>query len=376
MRQLLLLLLAGLPPSAHAFDAEVRVYSLHKIAAVALEPAGAGSRAGGRPLTARALVRARDSQVTLENGQHPAPAGAVSARGPVWLSGKGLPRRLYRGELSFTAQKGFLRIINKVPLEEYIASVVSGEVSDLSHPEAYKAQAVAARTYTLKHYRAHSGEGYSLCDSTHCQLYTGSGEVRARARAAAEATAGEVLYYRDAPAETYYHSACGGRTAEMTGVWPFDFKPYLVSVKDGPAAKPYCSIAPGFRWKTKIYYSGLTRLSRQARWILPDEEARGLLVTEWGPSGRAKTLEIRTQRRAVKVSATDFYHGIGRRAGWLAVRSSRFRILRGKDYVLLDGAGSGHGVGMCQWGAEGMARLGFKYKDILEHYYPGTEIRK
>jgi stage II sporulation protein D len=77
----------------------------------------------------------------------------------------------------------------------------------------------------------------------------------------------------------------------------------------------------------------------------------------------------------VKVSATDFYHGIGRRAGWLAVRSTSFRVLTAKEFVMLDGTGSGHGVGMCQWGAEGMGRKGFKYREILQHYYPGTEIK-
>ncbi|OGR75579.1 MAG: hypothetical protein A2X32_13660 [Elusimicrobia bacterium GWC2_64_44] len=274
----------------------------------------------------------------------------------------------------FTAQKGRLRIANLLSLEPYIAGVVSGEAADFSHAEAYKAQAVAARTYALKHYRAHSGEGFNLCDSTHCQLYTGADNIRAKARAAAEATAGEILLYRGAPAETYYHSACGGRTEDMTYVWPYEAKPYLVSVKDGPTGRPYCSIAPGFRWKTKIYYTGLTRLARQAGWLVSDEEARGLKITAWGTSGRAAELEITTQRRKVAVPATEFYHGIGRRAGWNAIRSSWFRILNGRDYVFLDGVGSGHGVGLCQWGAEGMARRGFKYREILKHYYPGTEI--
>jgi stage II sporulation protein D len=161
----------------------------------------------------------------------------------------------------------------------------------------------------------------------------------------------------------------------MSYVWPFENAPYLNSVRDGPPGRPYCSIAPNFRWKTKIYYTGLTRLSRQAGWLAPDEEATGLRISAWSPSGRAYTLEIQTPSRKVKVSATDFYHGIGRRAGWLAVRSTSFRVLTAKEFVMLDGTGSGHGVGMCQWGAEGMGRKGFKYREILQHYYPGTEIK-
>lgn len=375
MRFLLLLLLAAGQASAQDPQAAIRVYSLHKLQAVTLEPGGAGSLAGGHPLKDKASVQARGALVTMDGAHKTGPVKKISASGGVWLSGRALPRRLYRGSLTFTSEKGRLRIINTIPLEQYIASVVSGEASDLSHPEAYKAQAVAARTYTLKHYRAHSGEGYSLCDSTHCQLYTGAAAISPKAAAAALATSGQILVYKGAPAETYYHSACGGHTEDMTHVWPFAGKPYLVSVKDGPVGRPYCSIAPNFRWKTKIYYTGLTRLARQARWILPDETAQGLKVTARGESGRAAALEIQTQRRRVAVSATDFYHGIGRRAGWNAVRSSFFTLLQGRDYVFLDGVGSGHGVGLCQWGAEGMARQGFKYKEILKHYYPGTEIR-
>lgn len=371
----LLLLLFACPAAAKDLEAAVRVYSLHKISAVTLEPEGKSSQAAGHHLTDKAVVRVSGQGVVLEGRQRTGPVKSLAASGGIWLSGGGLPRRLYRGTLAFSSEKGKLRIINKLPLEPYIAAVVSGEASDLSHPEAYKAQAVAARTYTLKHYRSHSGEGFSLCDSTHCQLYTGSGKVSEKARAAAAATSGEVLLYRGAPAETYYHSACGGHTEAMTHVWPFAHKPYLVSVKDGPTGKPYCSIAPNFRWKTKIYYTGLTRLARQARWILPDEEARGLKITSRGESGRAAGLEIQTQRRRVGISATDFYHGIGRRAGWNAVRSSWFTLMQGRDYIFLDGIGSGHGVGLCQWGAEGMARNGHKYREILKHYYPGTEIR-
>jgi peptidoglycan hydrolase-like amidase len=83
--------------------------------------------------------------VSLDGRHKAGPARTLRARGGVWLSGKGLPRRLYRGELIFSSRKGRLRIVNRLPLEEYIAGVVSGEAADLAHPEAYKAQAVAAR---------------------------------------------------------------------------------------------------------------------------------------------------------------------------------------------------------------------------------------
>ncbi len=376
MKFLLLLLLAAHPASAYGRTADIRLYSLHKISSISLEPEGRDVLLGDRRL-GPSRIYSRGAAVALDGKIKAGPVKTlrISTHGAgVWLSGPGLPRRLYTGDIVFSAARNSLRIINTVPLEVYLAGVVTGEAGDLSRLEAYKAQAVAARTYLVKHLKNHAGEGYNLCDSTHCQLYTGTGEVSATARAAVEGTSGEILLYRGVPAEAYYHSVCGGRTEDMSYVWPPERLPYLVSVRDGPAGRPYCSIAPGFRWKTKLYYTGLTRLARQAGWIVADEEAKGLRISAWGPSGRAAELEIYTQRRRVKVPATDFYHGIGRRAGWNAVRSSYFRLLPARDYVMLDGLGNGHGVGMCQWGAEGMARKGFKYRDILKHYYPGTEI--
>jgi len=375
LKVFLLLLLLTNPASAAAKDRQiaVRVYSLHKITSITLEPAG-GLSVGGRQLAGQAQASARGALVSLSGALKAGPSKSLRFDGAAWLSGKALPRRLYRGELVITVEKGLLKIINTVPLETYLPGVVTGEACDLSHPEAYKAQAVAARSYTVKHMKNHIGEGYNMCDSTHCQFFTGLGTVSATAQAASDATRGEMLLYRGEPAAAFYHSACGGRTEDMTYVWPFEYKPYLISVRDGPPGRPYCSIAPGFKWKTKIYFTGLTRLGRQAGWLASDEEAHGLRISAWGVSRRAYQLEIYTQRRRVRVSATDFYHGIGRRAGWLAIRSTFFKVLAGKDYVLLDGVGSGHGVGMCQWGAEGMARKGFKYRDILRHYYPGTEV--
>jgi len=372
---LLLLLAFSWPVQASAGrQIDVRVYSLHKVSSVTVEPANGGLLAGGRSIGGRRLVSARGASVALEGVAKAAPAKVLRFSGAVWLSGKGLPRRLYSGELTFTAEKNLLKIINTVPLETYLPGVVSGEAGDLSHPEAFKAQAVAARTYTVKHMKNHIDEGYNMCDSTHCQLYNGLGKVSAKARAASEATLGQLLLYKGEPAAAFYHSVCGGRTEDMTYVWPYEHKPYLIPVLDGPPGRPYCSIAPGFKWKTKIYFTGLTRLGRRAGWLASDEEARGMRISAWGLSGRAAEIEIQTQRRRAGVTATDFYHGIGRRAGWQAVRSSFFNILPGKDYVLLDGVGSGHGVGMCQWGAEGMARKDFKYRQILRHYYPGTEV--
>ena len=195
-----------------------------------------------------------------------------------------------------------------------------------------------------------------------------------KAKAAVAHTRGEILRYKGSPASTFYHSICGGKTEDMAFVWPYEPKPYLISVEDGPQNAHYCSIAPAFKWKTKIYFKALTRIARTERWLKPDEEARKMRISKRGASGRACELEIYTNHRIVKISGTNFYQGFGRRAGWKAIRSTLFEVSYAKDYMILEGKGNGHGVGMCQWGAEGMARKGFNYREILHHYYPGTEV--
>lgn len=360
----------------HAKDRTVRVliYSTSAPARAKIEPAG-NSFMNDILLKAPVTVEAKKNLVGAkgfgpDRKQFRVEAGSKG----VWLSAVGHHRRLYTGTLEITAEKSALKIINSLGLEKYIASVASAEAGDLSEPEAYKVQAVAARTYTIKSMNNHASRGYNLCDSTHCQLFTGFASVRPKAQAAADFTRGELVTYQGKPASTFYHSICGGRTEAMGYVWPFEHKPYLISVLDGSAEKPYCAIAPAFKWKTRISLKALNRMARLLKWINPEEEIRKLTVTSRGISKRAVTIEFTTADRKIEISATNFYHGIGRRAGWNAVRSTLFNVNSGKDYIILEGKGNGHGVGMCQWGAEGMARAGFTYRDILMHYYPGTIV--
>ena len=363
------------PLSAKEQPVKILLFSTGRPASVRLTPWQGNVLINDALLKAPVVIEAKGAFVAAKGL---APAGKIlrvniPGKG-AWLEGGARQRRLYKGRLEITAQKGRLKILAFIPLEEYIAGVVSGEASDLSETEALKAQAVAARTYTLKHSNNHGSDGYDMCDSTHCQLFTGFAAVRPAARAASDFTRGEVLTYKGKLAATFYHSICGGRTESMTHVWPFEDKPYLTSVKDGPDRKPYCAAAPGFRWKTRISMRALNAIARSQKWIGPDESIRKVAIADRGISKRAVTLEFATGSRRVKVPATNFYQGVGRRAGWNAVRSTLFELYSGKDYIILEGKGSGHGVGMCQWGAEGMGRLGFTYRDILTHYYPGTDI--
>lgn len=325
-------------------------------------------------------VSGKDVSATFNGEKLTSPSLSINAGGKgLYLYGKDAPKRLYRGPITFSVDSlGHLKIINRVQTEEYLPGVLTGEIGDLKQLEAFKAQAVTARTYTLTLKNNHIKEGYNLCDSPHCQVYYGLDKIKPKAAEAVQKTKGVILTYKGKPAATFYHASCGGYTEDMTNVWNRNKPlPYLVSVRDGDnPRKPYCAIAPKLHWKTKIYFTGLTRIARNCGWITPQEEAAGIRIYKGGEmSGRAHELELYTRERRMRISATDFYHCVGRQETWKAVKSCNFKIIQGKGYVILDGKGSGHGVGMCQWGAEGMARHGFNYKQILYHYYPGTVLK-
>lgn len=382
MIKLFLLLFFLLPSSVSAQELLVRAFASYKIMAAAADCESGNITWEGKKIEGKltVAVSAKGISASFNGENHSAQSLTIHAGGNgVYIYGHGTPKRLYRGPITFsTDSKGFLKIINRVQTETYLPSVLTGEIGDLKQMEAYKAQAITARTYTLTLKNNHIKEGYNLCDSPHCQVYYGCETVKPKASEAVEMTRGQVLTYKGKPAATFYHSSCGGYTEDMSYVWKGNQKkPYLISVRDGDnPRKPYCAIAPKFKWKVKLYFTGLTRIARQNEWINKNEEAVGLRISESGePGGRVHELELYTRERRIKISATDFYHGIGRKERWNAVKSCNFKIIQGKGYVILDGKGSGHGVGMCQWGAEGMAKHGFNYKQILYHYYPGTVIK-
>lgn len=376
--------LLATPANAHAQAHEllVRIFSSYKLVAINADCSNGQITFGNKKLegTFRISVLGRNLQLSNSQGKSKHKTISIHAGGSgIYLYGRGIPKRLYIGNITFSVdKKGYLKIINKVQVESYLPSVLTGEIGDLTQAEAFKAQAVAARTYTFTLKNNHIKDGYNLCDSQHCQVYYGQDEIKSKAAKAIEDTTGLILTYKGKPAATFYHASCGGYTEDIRNVWPDgNKKPYLISVKDGDnPRKPYCSIAHKFKWKTKIFFTGLTRIAKQNNWITKDEEAVGIRVSKSDEiSGRVHELELYTRDRRIRISSTDFYHGVGRKEHWQAVKSCNFKIIQGKGYVILDGKGSGHGVGMCQWGAEGMAKQGFNFKQILYHYYPGTELK-
>jgi len=270
--------------------------------------------------------------------------------------------RKYAGSLEAWAQDGELRLVNRVPEEAYLASVAGAEMVPGAGLEALKAQAVLCRTLLYRGAR-HPGKPWEFCDLTHCQSYRGAETATPAARRAVRETAGLVLVYQGELCMVYYHSTSGGRTADATSIWPDVSAPYLRSVPDEA-----CSASPHYRWECVLRASDIAR-------ALDMPHVSKVMILDRKPDGR-------TGRIALKGSETRVYEGwnfrmlVCQALGWNTLKSSWFSVEQDAGAFVFKGRGLGHGVGLSQWGAAGMAQQGADFRTILAHYFPGAEVSR
>ena len=246
----------------------------------------------------------------------------------------------------------------ELPAERYVAGAVAGESSVFRNEEALKAMAVAARTYAARLRGRHAQEGYDFCATTHCQRLDLSA-ITQRVRDAAAATQGELLWFEGKPAFSVYSRNCGGRT----GTWPDFSAPYLRVQKD-----PYCKSDP---WRWTATPRELIVALKESGLNVP-EDLTSVRILQRTASGRAKTLALAGKTRSVPIAAGSFRFAVGRALGWNTLRSEQYEV----EGLHFRGKGQGHGVGLCQDGADAMARAGKSYREILAFYYPGAHVSR
>ncbi len=223
--------------------------------------------------------------------------------------------KTYRGDLEVKCSGYKLFWINIVDMEDYLKSVVPSEISTRAPMAAVEAQAIAARTYAIRNIDRHLKKtSYNLCDTVHCQAYFGISKEDDKHNEAIKATEGKILVYNNTPANTVYHSNCGGYIISSQAAWGGQPVPYLIGHYDGiKGKKSFCEY-------------GKSYLSRQSNIVLPEKSKR-LVIGVTAHNSKKKT------------------HS---------------------NY--------GHRVGMCQDGAIGMALIGYSCSNILGFYYPKTKI--
>jgi peptidoglycan hydrolase-like amidase len=282
----------------------------------------------GEPGRREMIFRAEGDRVVA--GSRSASSWSVAARDGsavvFRLSVPGKIHRVYWGRLTVLAHHGELVAVVAMDRETAVASIVAAEMNESAPIEALEAQAVATRSFLAAGPRHND---YDFCDTTHCQFLKSPPLSNSRVTRAVQATQGLILAYRDKPLAAMYSSRCGGETRSLrdAGMEPGETYPYY---------------AVNCAWCRKHPFTWKSRIGSNASMPQPGDEGKRIAqARQWG---------------------------------WSAIPGSRFTASAESDGWHLEGHSLGHGVGMCQFGAIGMALAGADFREILTHYYPNTTL--
>jgi stage II sporulation protein D len=268
----------------------------------------------------------------------------------------------YRGQIDCALQRNTIRVINYVALEDYLRGVVPNEVTHSWPLEALKAQAVAARTFALYRMSTQADSDYDLDDGTNSQVYRGLDSEQEGTNRAVQETRQLAAVYQGKFISAFYHANCGGHTADVKHVWGGDIR-YLSGTACG-----FCEDGPHYRWKFQIGKTDLAKVLSKHNF--PVRDVKGLDLVGRLPDSRILSVEIVTRDGRESLKAAEFRMLVGADK----IRSTNFEVADQGALLVFTGKGWGHGAGLCQEGACGMARSGYGFREILEHYYPGIEI--
>lgn len=294
--------------------------------------------------------------------------------------------RRYPGELEIScgvSRTGFYEIIavSHVDLETYTEGVLAGEVYPSWAPEALKAQAVATRTYALRRKSESESRVYDVDDTVLSQVYVGENRIEAF-RDAVRETRGQVLVYEGVPIKAHYFCSGGGTTEGDEEVWlGGSDEPYLTARED------FDSMSPHYRWKAPYVTKGSDFLGKlglkpiDSGWIEPSiRSGDKILAYRFRAGDQVANLTREQIRQKLGLASPRFHITVRDGTETGKIVESRTELSSSTE-VIFDGVGKGHGVGLSQWGAQGMASMLdsdgtplYTYVDILKHYYPGAEL--
>ncbi|HIK54053.1 MAG TPA: SpoIID/LytB domain-containing protein [Synechococcales cyanobacterium M55_K2018_004] len=317
------------------------------------------------PAQTAVVARAENGQVAVSDWR----TGAVwlepsGENGLVWIGG-----RWYRGRTLVVPTAGGLTAVNYVDLEEYLYSVVGSEVYPNWHPEALKAQAVAARTYALYQRQTGANAVFDVGDTVRWQVYNGVEEEASSTIAAVQATRGQVVTHQGRIINAVFHASAGGHTDNVENVWTNPL-PYLRAV---PA---FDEAAPNAQWTVNV-------TADQLRAAIPGiGNILSLTPERVSPVGRVITLRATGDAGTKTITGAQLRSALNLRSTWFSVTpqpdaiASTRGVAGAPTSFQIVGRGFGHGLGMSQWGAQFMALQGRSYMDILRHYYTGTILSR
>ena len=281
---------------------------------------------------------------------------------------------VYRGSAEVLHKQNGLTIVNALGVEDYLRGVISIEMSAEWPDEALKAQTIAARTFALKNRNRHKAEGYDICATTHCQSYRGVAVERAPSDAAVADTRGLVLTYNGSLIDALFHTDSGGMTEDSEAVWGTKL-PYLRAVREPEVeTQPWTITLPQATVSARLSSSkGAERKIGDIKKIelggLHFNDRQADMTLGRTRSGRVRTAIFIGRNGALSVTGNELRKLFG-------LHSTMFTLKLEHDNVVFQGYGSGHGLGLSQFGAKRLADKGETAAQILKHYYTGVDIKK
>ena len=268
----------------------------------------------------------------------------------------------YRGEIRIVQQfNNKFSVIEEIDLESFISGVLGSEMPPAWNEEALRAQAVTARTYVMYKKKVRGNEVYHL-DMLDL-AYRGMSSESPRLNKIVQDTKGVVMVYNWNIFPAYFHSTCGGHTEDVRSVFGKDSIPPLSGVMCN-----YCNNSKYSRWSTDINKSEIERRLGDAKVYVSN--IYSIKATNLGAGKHGSRVEIVSANGSKEMNANDFRLMVGPNY----LYSTAFDSKNNGKSITFSGRGWGHGVGLCQYGAQAMAEKGFQWTDILKHYYPKIEL--
>jgi stage II sporulation protein D len=302
------------------------------------------------------VVRAVPSATMIELDGARASAFRLMSDRPLRVNG-----REYPAPLDLVRSGDGIAVVNELPMEEYLPGVLRAEAGDKFPTEALRAQAIVARTYAAHQRQLGAARPFHILASTAHQQYAGRVPPASPVWDAVRETNGQVLLWEGEVFPAFYHTESGGYTEDPRSVFAARNMPGLK-----PVMCPFSAGSPHYFWNLDVRLTDVGDAVRRGG--IDVGQVRRIDVAQRTPSLRASVVTVVGTRGTASLRGNDFR----RLLGYDTFKSTLFAVAIDGDVARFAGRGYGHGVGMCQWGAKGMAERGHTARQILEFYYPGT----
>ncbi|MCB9800021.1 MAG: SpoIID/LytB domain-containing protein [Candidatus Omnitrophica bacterium] len=313
-----------------------------------------------KPLSTEIKANSRGIQFGSQTF-YPVPV-IIQSEGPLQVGS-----RAYRNAVEFWPRpNNQVGVVNELDIEDYLKGVLPWEANPEWDLEALKAQAVASRTYAIFNMLEKESEQYGVHDDVKSQVYAGKTIEKPQTNNAVNETEGEILVYRGKIFPAFFHSTSGGATTRAEYIWDIEPHPSLSGV-----VTEFSRGSKHYRWQESFSEQQILKVLHEKGYDLQSVDQFSL--EDIDQSGRARFFGFTSGKKLIKIRSNDFRI-------WMdpgKFKSTKIESIQKDGSVFhLKGYGWGHGVGMCQYSMKRLAELGYTYRQILQYFYPGSDVIK